>query len=97
MEIIKKTEGNNIVLEIHGWLETQSASELADALAELPQQMEGLIFDLADLEYISSTGIREIIAAHKMTKGNLRLRNVPDEIMDVLQMTGIDKKLQIEG
>ena len=74
-----------------------SLVRIADALAELPQQMEVLIFDLADLEYISSTGIREIIAAHKMTKGNLRLRNVPDEIMDVLQMTGIDKKLQIEG
>ena len=44
----------------------------------------------------SSAGIRQIIAAHKQMNGALTLRNVTPEVLAVLHMTGLDKKLHIE-
>ena len=44
----------------------------------------------------SSAGIRQIIAAHKQMNGALTLRNVTPEVLSVLHMTGLDKKLHIE-
>ena len=54
MEIVKKTEGNKATLEIRGWLDTQTAPQLQEALSELEDSITSLVFDFAKLEYISS-------------------------------------------
>ena len=47
------------------------------------------------LEYISSAGLRLIVAAYKKMNGALTLRNVSGEIMSVIKMTGLDKRIVI--
>lgn len=81
---------------IQGWLDTQAAPDLEQALSEIPEEVENLTFECTALEYISSSGIRQIVAAYKQMNGNLTLKNVSAEIMDVLNMTGIAKKINIE-
>jgi anti-sigma B factor antagonist len=95
MTIQKTLVNNTATLKLEGWLDTQTAPMLGNALQELESSVTALVFDFSELEYISSAGLRQIVAAHKKMNGNLTLQNVPDEIMDVFRMTGFDKHLNI--
>ena len=53
MEIITKTEGNKATMEISGWLDTQTAPQLGEALSGLEDSITSLVFDFTNLEYIS--------------------------------------------
>lgn len=97
MAVEKITNGTEAVLKMSGWLDTQSAPELEQAVAGLDGGIETLILDLEKLEYISSAGLRQIVAAHKKMNGKLTLRNVQSDIMSVLTMAGFDKRLHIEA
>ena len=96
MAVEKITNGTEAVLKVSGWLDTQSSPELEKAVAELDGNTETLVFDFEKLEYISSAGLRQIVAAHKKMNGKLTLRNVQPDIMSVLTMAGFDKRLHIE-
>jgi anti-anti-sigma factor len=96
MTIEKTVNGNETMLKLEGWMDTQGAPMLEQALGELGTEVKHLVLDLKGLEYTSSAGIRQIVAAHKQMNGELTLRNVNIEIMDVLTMTGVAKKLHIE-
>ena len=95
MEIRKTIEGDAATFEIEGWLDTQTAPELGAALDELGAGVGHLTINCAALEYVSSAGIRQLVAAHKKTGGNLVLENVSPEVLEVLHMTGTDKRLNI--
>ncbi len=95
MEIKKTIEGDKVVLAIEGWLDTQTAPELGSALDELGEDVAQLEFDFAKLEYVSSAGIRQIVSAHKKMGGKLTVRNVSPAVLEVLRLTGVDKRLDI--
>lgn len=96
MAIAKTVDGTQATLAIDGWLDTQSAPELAAVLDELGDGVEELVLDLAALEYVSSAGIRQIVAAHKKMGGRLVVRNVAPEVLEVFRLTGVDSRLNIE-
>ena len=96
MNIEKKIEGNTVTLSLIGWMDTNSAPEFAEALNGIGTDTEELVLDMTKLEYTSSAGIRQIVAAHKKMNGNLTLKNLTAEVLDVLKMTGLDKRLHIE-
>ena len=96
MTINQTTEGGNTVLSLSGWLDTQTAPDLEDAVDALDETAGALVFDFSELEYISSAGLRQLVAAHKKMGGNLTLRHVPGEIRNILKMAGFDKRLNIE-
>ena len=95
MTIRRITNGSETVMELTGWLDTQTAPELETAIDALDGAAP-LILDLKELEYISSAGLRQLVAANKKMNGELTIRNVSTEIMDVLRMAGFDKRLHIE-
>ena len=95
MNINKTINGGAAVLEIDGWLNTQTAPELEETLDSLDGSIKELTIDMSKLEYISSAGLRQIVAAHKKMSGSLTLKNLSPEIMDVFNMAGFSKKLNI--
>ena len=95
MQITKTVEGGKATLALEGWLDTQTAPELGAALDELGEGVEELVFDFAALEYVSSAGIRQMVAAYKKMGGNLVICNVSPEVREVLRLTGTDKRLTI--
>ena len=97
MTIESKTEGSIATIFLTGWLDTQSAPEFEAALAGLGQEVTSLVLDLKGLEYISSAGIRQVVSAYKKMNGALTVRNVSEEVMDVFNMSGVSKKLNIES
>jgi len=94
MEIIKTINKDTASFTLQGWLDTQTAPEFEAALNELPDEVKSLTVNCEDLEYVSSAGVRQIVAAHKKMD-NLVLRGVSPEIMEVFRLTGIDKRLNI--
>ena len=96
MTIEKSISGSTAEWKLSGWLDTQSAQELEAALNELPPDVTALVFDCPGLEYISSAGLRLLVAAHKKMNGALTVRHLPDEVMDVIKLTRLDERLNFE-
>ena len=59
---------------------------------------ETLTFDFSQLDYLSSAGLRVILAAQKImnNQGKMIIKNVNDTIMEVFEVTGFSDILTIE-
>ena len=98
MTIEKTTENEKVTLTVSGRLDTTTAPELEAALDEVLENTKELIFNLENLEYISSAGLRVILKAQKSmnTKGSMKLTSVNDSIIEVFDITGFLDILTIE-
>lgn len=98
MTIDVKRNEQELVLEIAGRLDTTTAPSLDKAIQENTNGITSLIFDFKELEYISSAGLRVILSAQKKMQkiGEMKVRNLREEIMDVFEMTGFADILTIE-
>ena len=96
MIINKEINGSSAVLKPEGWLDTPNSAEFKEALDGLGSEITELTIDMEKLEYISSAGLRLIVAANKQMNGNLTVINSSIEILDVFRMTGFDKRLNIK-
>ena len=98
MAISKQTEDTRLTLALEGRLDTTTSPLLE---AELKRSVDGvteLIFDLEKLEYISSAGLRVLLAAQKVMnrQGKMVIRHVNDVIQEVFEITGFVDILTIE-
>lgn len=99
MEIIKNVNGDNGVVALKGRLDTTTAPDLDAMLKEFLPTIKNLDFDFSDLEYLSSAGLRVLLATQKTVAaaGNkLVIKNVNDTIMEIFDMTGFSSILTIE-
>ena len=88
---IKKTEnGNVLTISLAGRLDTGTAPELEKEINSSLDNIEELYLDFEGLDYVSSAGLRVLLAAQKIMnrKGKMILQNVNDDIMEVFEMTG---------
>ena len=98
MTIEKKINGEALTLIVSGRLDTQTAPELENELDSVLAGLKELNFDFANLEYVSSAGLRVILKAQKAmnAQGSMKLTGVNDSIMEVFDITGFLDILTIE-
>ncbi len=91
-------EKKETVLALEGRLDTVTAPELEEALKEILPDTLKLTLDFADLEYISSAGLRVLLSAQKTLagKGELIITGVNETIMEIFEVTGFSDILTIE-
>lgn len=96
MEIRKNAE--TAVIEIAGRLDTTSAPALEKAINEDIVDTKNLVLDLKGVQYISSAGLRVLLGAQKKMQkiGTMKVTNVCEAVMEVLEMTGFADILVIE-
>ena len=94
MVIEKIMNGNECTLKLTGRLDTTTAPALTDDLNKI--EATAIVFDLSDLEYVSSAGLRVFLSTHKKMNGNMIIRHPQSMIMDVLEITGFLDILKIE-
>ena len=97
MTIDKQTESGKLTTKVSGRLDTTTAPELEASLRESMDSADELILDLSDLEYISSAGLRVLLAAQKVMgkKGGMTVTGVNDVIMEIFEVTGFSDILTI--
>ena len=98
MTIKKKINGEAVTLTVSGRLDTQTAPDLENELDSILSGLKELTFDMTNLEYVSSAGLRVILKAQKAmnTQGSMKLTGVNDSIMEVFDITGFLDILTIE-
>ena len=96
MKIECKKNNGELIVEIEGRLDTVTAPELECFLVKNYEGVTSLSFDFEKLVYVSSAGLRVLLTAHKRMKGAMKLTNVNELVMDVLEMTGFADILTIE-
>ena len=98
MKIEKNIENGKVVLKIEGRLDTTTAPELEKELDTLLSEAKELIFDMSELEYVSSAGLRVLLKAQKAMnlQGNMKVTHVNESIMEVFEITGFLDILTIE-
>ncbi len=98
MNISKTRTGACLTLSLAGRLDTTTAPQLE---AELKDDLAGvseLVFDFAQLEYLSSAGLRVILATQKVMnkQGKMVIRQVNETIREIFEVTGFLDILTIE-
>ncbi len=98
MNINMNKQDSNLTIELEGRLDTTTAPQLEASLKQSVGDCENLVMDFADLEYISSAGLRVLLAAQKVMnkQGTMVIKNVNDTIMEVFEITGFADILTIE-
>ena len=98
MTIEKKLGNDALTLIVSGRLDTQTAPELEKELDAVLTGLKELTFDMTNLEYVSSAGLRVILKAQKAMnmQGSMKLTGVNDSIMEVFDITGFLDILTIE-
>lgn len=99
MIIEERKEQDKWILEIRERLDTTTAPKLEKALQGKPEGIKELIMDFTGLEYISSAGLRVLLAAHKaMAKqgGTMVVKGANEGVKEVFTITGFSDILNVE-
>ena len=98
LNIEKKKDGPELTVALAGRLDTVTAPELEKELKVCLEGVTMLSFDMAELEYISSAGLRVLLSAQKLMsrQGEIKVFHVNETIMEFFEVTGFSDYLTIE-
>ena len=87
-----------VTFAITGRLDTTTAPNLETTVQELYDDIKELVFDMSEVEYISSAGIRVLLGAYKKmisNNGVMRVEKANDMVREVFEMTGLSQMLEV--
>ena len=98
MTIEKNLNGAELTVTVTGRLDTTTAPQLEAEFKQSITGVEKLVLDFASLEYLSSAGLRVLLAAQKVMnkQGEMIIKNVNDTINEIFEVTGFIDILTIE-
>ena len=98
MNIIKAKKGSTLSVALQGRLNTATARQLENEIRPLLGGVTVLIWDLAELEYMSAAGLRLLRAAQKVmdTQGKMLVTNANEAVLELFEITGFTSILTLE-
>ena len=98
MKIEVNKSGTVLTISPSGRLDTSTSPELQAVVSENIDGVTDLTFDLKQLDYLSSAGLRVLMSTQKIMnkQGEMRLINVNEDVMDIFDMTGLTDVFDIE-
>lgn len=97
MTISKTLENNVLTLKLEGWLDTTTSESFGEEIEKI-ENPSSIVLDFEKLEYISSAGLRQVVACSRKAKAinaDFSIINAGVEVMSVFQLTQLDKKYKI--
>lgn len=91
LNITKEENGKEITLILEGKVDTTTSPALSEEVEPLMEAYDTIIFDLKDVLYVSSSGLRVFLDTDKKmidTNKTVKFKNVPDSVMEIFDMTG---------
>ena len=95
MDLELKNENEKLTVKIIGKLDTMTSPKLEEELSKKIDGIQEIIFDLEELKYISSSGIRVLVSTKKKIK-NMKILKPSDEVMKVFTITRLVNVFNIE-
>jgi len=98
MEINRNIAGDTLELVVSGRIDTITSPDFQKSAVPLPAGVRSLDVDLAQVEYVSSAGLRALAVLSLATKeagGALTVRNVQEDVKTVFDMTGFSSMLNL--
>ena len=97
MKIEKNVDASSVSFALEGRLDTMTAPLLESEIQGKLDGVTDLQFDFAKLTYISSAGLRVLLAAQKIMnkQGKMIIKNVCDEIKEIFEVTGFSDILTV--
>lgn len=98
LNISMDTNGSELIVNLEGRLDTSTSPQLENDLKANIDGVSELIFDIKDLQYISSAGLRVLLSAQKIMnkQGTMVIRNSTEEVKEIFDVTGFSDILTIE-
>ncbi|MCR5167273.1 MAG: STAS domain-containing protein [Oscillospiraceae bacterium] len=98
MTVNKENNNGSLAVSINGRIDTTTAPALEEELKSSFDSCSDITLDFANVDYISSAGLRVLLSAQKTMakKGGMKLKNVSSEIMEIFEVTGFSDILTIE-
>lgn len=88
-----------LTLEMHGRIDSMNAPDLLAFWEKISTEKSilSVTMDCKGVEYISSAGLRVLLAMYKGCKEGVKVSNANGEIREIFSMTGLDSLLLVEG
>lgn len=98
MEITKKNDGTKLSVSVSGRLDTTTAPKLESEVGSSLDGITSLVFDFKNLEYISSAGLRVLLAMQKIMnkQGKMKIINANETVIEIFEVTGFIDILTVE-
>ena len=97
MKYEKSSDGKKLNVQLVGEVDSMNVAEIEEKLLKEVEGVTDITFDLKELEYISSAGLRMLLQMQKMmkTQGNMVVINTNEEVMEIFKVTGFVRLLNI--
>jgi anti-sigma B factor antagonist len=99
LSITEQREKQSIRLLVSGEIDVFTAPNLRESLLPLCQEGETVIVDLANVDYIDSTGLGVFVGAYKIQQnatGKMVLTGVNRRLLRLFRITGLEDIIEIE-
>lgn len=90
MTVEKIVNGEELTLKVTGRIDTTNAKEFEEKAISGLEDVKSLILDLAELDYISSAGLRVVLVLIKQMKrqGSMLVTNTNEMVKEIFEVTG---------
>jgi anti-sigma B factor antagonist len=98
MRVVVRREEDRVVLSVHGELDLASAPLLQSEIESVETEQGALVLDLEDLDFVDSTGLRVILAAHERSQERgheFAVTRGSRQIQRLLDITRVGEHLRI--
>lgn len=98
LDIKKNIENEKATFVLSGRIDTITAPELEQEIKASVNGVTELALDMKKLDYISSAGLRVLLAAHRIMdkQGKMTILNANESVMEIFEVTGFSDILTIE-
>jgi len=99
MKITQRVEGDVTVLVPEGWIDTQVAADLDQALqSAVSSSSHNMVVDMSRVEFISSIGLRALAAALGRCRedgGDMKIAGLNERLARVFSIVGFDVLMSV--
>ena len=99
MKITQREEGDVTVLVPEGWIDTQVAADMDQALqSAVSSGSHNLVVDMSRVEFISSVGLRALAAALggcRKDGGDMKIAGLSERLSRVFGIVGFDNLMSV--
>lgn len=96
-DVITTVDGTKADIKVSGRITVQTAVPIKEAVVGLSEDVKDIDIDVSEIKYLSSAGLRVFVMAAKLAAGRggtMRLVHPTQDILDVLDMTGLINVLE---